>query len=96
MKPRYGRRDANEPELVRCLEPLGGLWVPAGPFDGWAWDRFRWHLCEIKDPRKEGWKDEFTPEQILLLAKLNPRGIPVRVLRTEADVLALMGARRSA
>ena len=60
MKPRYGRRDGNESSLLTSVEPLGGFWPPTGPFDGWLWDRRAWHLCEVKEPRKEGWQDEFT------------------------------------
>jgi len=90
------RRDANEAAILSGVDALGGLWIPAPPFDGWLWNRSGWQLCEVKDPRKEGWRDEFTPEQVLLMAKLRERRIPFHVLRTETDVLALMGARRSA
>jgi hypothetical protein len=75
---------------------LGGFWLPAPPFDGWLWNRRAWHLCEVKNPRKEGWRDEFTEDQRLLIIRLNERQIPFRVLRTEGDVLELMGARRCA
>jgi hypothetical protein len=90
------RRDANEPALLASVEALGGLWLPAGPFDGWLWDRRSWHLCEVKDPRKEGWRDEFTEDQRRLIIRLNERAAPFHVLRTEDDVLTLLGARRSA
>ena len=93
---RHGRRDANEAAILSSVEALGGLWIQAGPFDGWLWDRRAWHLCEVKDPRKEGRKHEFTVDQSLLILRLTERRIPVYVLRTEADVLALFGARRSA
>jgi hypothetical protein len=90
------RRDNNESPLVTRLEQLGGLWLPQGPFDGWAWGRGRWFLCEVKDPAREGHKDEFTPAQLLLIQKLNQRQIPWHKLRTEDDIYALMGARRTA
>jgi hypothetical protein len=90
------RRDANEATLLAGVEALGGLWLPAGPLDGWLWDRRAWRLCEVKQPRKEGWRDEFTEEQRLLIIRLNEYQAPFHVLRTEDDVLALMGARRSA
>jgi len=92
---RRARRDLNEPELVRCVEPLGGLWLSANRvcFDGWLWNRQCWNLCEIKQARKEGWKDEFTEDQHRLIIRLNERHVPYRVLRTQADVLALLGAR---
>jgi len=90
------RRDANESAILTCVEPLGGFWIAAPPFDGWLWDRSAWRLCEVKDPRREGWRSEFTDEQVKLLARLRERQIPVHVLRTEADVLSLLGAKRSA
>jgi hypothetical protein len=93
---RVARRDSNEAAILRCIEPLGGLWLQAGPFDGWLWDRRAWHLCEVKDPRKEGWKNEFTEDQHRLIIRLNERCVPLHVLRTEEDVLTLLGARASA
>jgi hypothetical protein len=93
---RAARRDANESAIMAPVSTLGGLWVPSGPFDGWLWDRSAWRLCEVKDPRKEGWASEFTADQTRLLIRLRERSIPVHVLRTQDDVLALMGARRTA
>ena len=95
--PRYAaRRDANESAILSPVEALGGLWLLGEPFDGWLWDRFRWHLCEVKRPDKEGWASEFTEAQIRLRIRLNERHVPYCVLRTEADVLALLGATVSA
>jgi hypothetical protein len=93
---RHGRRDRNEAQILTCVEPLGGFWLQAGPFDGWLWDRRAWHLCEVKRPDKQGWASEFTDEQQRLVIRLNERRIPYRVLRTEPDVLTLLGARQSA
>jgi hypothetical protein len=93
---RYGKRDANETALLTCVEPLGGLWIPSGPFDGWLWNRHEWHLCEVKAPCKQGWRSEFTEVQRRLILRLNERQVPFHVLRTEGDVLALVGARQSA
>lgn len=93
---RHGRRDSNEPALLRSVEPLGGFWLPTGPFDGWLWNRHTWNLCEVKRPDKEGWRSEFTDEQKLLIVRLNERRVPFHVLRTEADVLSLLGGRQSA
>jgi hypothetical protein len=93
---RAARRDDNEAAILSVVEPLGGLWLPAGPLDGWLWDRRAWHLCEVKRPDKEGWQHEFTDDQKRLIVRLNERHVPFRVLRTEADVLAVLSARRSA
>jgi hypothetical protein len=93
---RHGRRDSNESAILASVEPLGGFWLPTAPLDGWLWDRRAWHLCEVKRPDKEGWRSEFTDGQRRLVIRLNEHHVPYRVLRTEADVLAVMGARRSA
>jgi hypothetical protein len=93
---RAGRRDANESTILTVVEPLGGFWLPTGPFDGWLWDRSKWNLCEVKDPSKEGWKDEFTADQKKLIIQLNERQLPWHALRTEDDVLKLLNGRKSA
>ena len=95
---RAARRDSNEPGLLKLVAPLNGLWIPSGEitFDGILWNRRCWNLVEIKRPEREGRKNEFTDEQVRLMAKLKERGAPLEVIRTEDDMLALMGARRSA
>lgn len=93
---KHGRRDSNEKDILRFVEGLGGLWLPSGPLDGWLWDRNHWHLCEVKRPDKQGWKDEFTQEQKLLMVRLNARRARFHVLRTEDDVLELLNAKISA
>jgi hypothetical protein len=93
---RHGRRDSNESALLTAVEPLGGFWLPTGPLDGWLWNRSAWHLCEVKRPDKEGWRSEFTEEQQRLILRLNERHVPFHVLRTQADVLGLLGARQCA
>jgi hypothetical protein len=93
---RRQRRDNNESELVQLAEQLGATWIQAPPFDGFLFWRGRWHLCEVKRAEKEGWSSEFTPAQLLLIQKLKSRQVPWHVLRTEDDVYALLGARRTA
>lgn len=90
------RRDQNENDLVAAAEALGAVWVQAPPMDGWLHFRGVWHLCEVKDPKKQGWKSEYTEAQKLLLIRFSERGIKVNTLRTENDVFALLGARRCA
>jgi hypothetical protein len=96
MRRYAARRDSNEPALLANVEPLGGFWIPAPPFDGWLWDRRAWNLCEVKRPDKEGWASEFTDEQKRLIIRLRERQVPFHVLRTDAEVLSLLGARQSA
>lgn len=95
---RAARRDSNEPDLIKVAKALNGLWIPSGEitFDGILWNRRCWNLLEIKRPNKEGHKDEFTDDQVKLMIKLKEHGAPLQVIRTEDDMLALMGARRSA
>lgn len=93
---RAARRDSNEAAILTCVAPLNGLWIPSGPLDGWLWNRRCWNLCEIKRPDKQGWKNEFTDAQKNLVILLNERGVPFNTLRTETDVLRLMGATRTA
>jgi hypothetical protein len=95
--PRYAaRRDAVESDLISLAEGIGAVWLKSGPFDGWLWFRDRWHLCEIKDPKKNGWANEFTDDQLKMIIKLNERQIPLNILREEGDVFKLLGARRTA
>ena len=93
-KPRYAaRRDNNHGTLIQLATDIGALYVPDGPFDGWVKHRGRWHLIEVKDPKKEGWASEYTDNQVVLMA----RGIrPDAIWRTEDDVYRLMGVRRTA
>jgi len=90
------RRDNNHYELVSLAEQIGAFYMPDGPFDGWVHWRGAWSVIEIKNPNCEGHKDEYTPEQIRLMAKLKERGIKWEVWRTERDVFESLNARRTA
>lgn len=90
------RRDHNHHELVTVAEQIGVYWRGEGPFDGWCWWRGQWNLTEIKNPNCEGHKDEYTPQQIVIMAELKERGIPWWVWRTEFDVYRDLGAKRVA
>lgn len=90
------RRDNNHHDLVKLAEQLGAGWLPDGPFDGWTNWRGVWHLTEIKNPDCEGHKDEYTPDQIKLMAWLKERGIKWWVWRTPRDVFEHLGARQTA
>lgn len=90
------RRDNNESELIRSAEELGAYFIKGPPFDGWLWWRGKFHLCEVKDPQREGHASEYTEAQLLQIQKLRERNIPWHTLRTVEDVYRLMGARRTA
>lgn len=90
------KRDANENALVALAEQIGARWVQAPPLDGWVGWRGKWFPCEIKDPSREGHKDEFTAKQITFRARAKLAGLPFWTWRTERDVLESLGARVSA
>ena len=91
------KRDANEGPLIATAKSLGALaWALDEPTDwliGW---RGQWIPTEIKNPVQEGHADEYTPNQLRFRIKAKEHGLPIWIWRTEADVLASLGARRSA
>ena len=94
---RFTRRDRNEPELVTLATALGAWLIPTNwPTDFLCWSRDRWDLVEIKRPDKEGWKDEYTPKQKKFREKAQQIGARLVTWRTDADVYAHVGARRTA
>ena len=96
MMPRYAaRRDTVEPALLNAVKRCGGYWLKAPPLDGWVWHprTQEWLLVEIKDPSKEGHKDEFTEKQKELLADFEVRRIKLHVWRTQDDVIRDLGGR---
>lgn len=44
-------------------------------------------FAEVKDPKKEGWKNEFTAQQKLFLSDW--QGPEIKILRTIEDALSL-------
>lgn len=98
------RRDGNEHALIRTVEALGGFYLQTGPLDGWLHSRHAcascgapgWRLLEVKEPKREGHANEFTPEQRKLILRLNERQIPYHTIRTDADVYDLLNVRRTA
>ena len=83
---RRARRDVNEPALVKVIRQCGGQWLPLnvtdGP-DGVIGFHGRTELAEIKTEKgklKAG-QSEFIETW---------RGGPIYVLRTAADVVALL------
>lgn len=93
------RADNNRNALVELFQRLNGYWVPYAnkPFDGWALHaRFGYMPVELKDPKKEGWKDEYTPRQKKLMKQMTDAGAKWLVWRTEDDVYRAIGAQRTA
>lgn len=84
------RRDANEKPLVELARKIGIQWIYAGPLDGWAWciELEAWYPVEVKDPKKQGRKSEYTPAQIRFFDMCDQTGAPYYVWRTEQDVMA--------
>jgi hypothetical protein len=87
-RPQIHRIDGNHHELVEEWERLGGVFLKQPPFDGWIWHP-RWTAywpVEIKDPKREGHKNEYTPAQKKTMAELHARGATWLVWRTVEDV----------
>jgi hypothetical protein len=94
---RFTRRDRNEPELVTLATALGVWLIPTNwPTDFLAWFRDRWDLVEIKRPDKEGWASEYTPKQKAFREKAQQIGARLITWRTDDDVYAHVGGRRTA
>lgn len=88
--PRHAaRRDTCESEIIAAARQLGvRAWQLTTPVDWLVLVGGVWFPAEIKDPAKEGHKDEFTPaQQIFLTDAANSRG-PVLIWRTVNDMIA--------
>ena len=97
MKRYAARRDNVELELIRFARQLGAWLVQTDwPCDWILWWRGHWELVEIKDPEKEGHKDEFTPAQWEFRKEAQERGARLVIWRRDADVLATLNATRGA
>lgn len=89
MPRQAARRDACEPEIITAARKLGvRAWQLTTPVDWLVLVGGVWFPAEIKDPAKEGHKDEFTPQQqIFLTDAANARG-QVLIWRTVNDMVA--------
>lgn len=93
------RPDNNQKALVKLFVSVGGEWVSRAnkPFDGWGWHRgfggTNYLPIEIKNPDKEGHKDEYTQPQLKQMAKMRILGMKWLVWRTEQDVLNSVNVR---
>lgn len=91
---RAAKRDANEGKLVNLARSIGALcWPLDEPVDWLVWWRGSSHPTEIKNP--DG-KNRYTDHQVQFLMAARERTAVVWTWRTEADVLASLGARVAA
>ena len=85
--PKYAtKRDTVENEIFDALRQCGvDIYPTDKPFDAIAGFRGLSYLVEIKDPKKKGWKNEFTQDQLDFMSSW--RGSPVVVLRSVEDAI---------
>ena len=92
---RVHQNDKNAPEIVGCAQSLGVFMERLdAPTDYLAWISGNWYLVEIKDPKKEDWKSEFTSKQKAFNER-RPQGSVVLVWRTVEDVISHVNHIRS-
>jgi hypothetical protein len=88
---RNAKRDANEAGLVRLARQLGATWLSLSVADGpdgiLGWQGVN-YLVEVKTP-----KGKHKPGQIEFAASW--QGAPVHVVRTEEDLLHLLGVEKT-
>ncbi len=78
--------DSNQKELVEILRKRGfQVHQISKPFDLIVAKNGKSAIVEIKDPKKEGWKNEYTPAQKKFLASW--QGGPIITLRSLEDAL---------
>ncbi len=87
-RPQIHRIDRNHHELVAEWERLGGVFLKHPPLDGWLWLKHwnAYYPVEIKDPSREGHKDEYTPAQQKFIAEAKRLGAAYFTWRTKIDV----------
>lgn len=91
------RRDLNEPEILETAKALGGAWFEWPPLDGWLWHaKTGWIPVEIKQPRRKGKANEFTPAQLRFFEWCKANSARHLIWYTVTDVERDLGARRAA
>ena len=88
-RPQRHRKDKNEKPLLKLARAIGIQWFQAPPLDGWAWHMrlSAWYPVEVKDPKREGWVDEYTPAQRRFISMCEMTGAPYFTWRTDQDVM---------
>lgn len=88
MPSRYfDHRDANEAALMAVAAQMGAEFHRTPPFDGVILFRGAKRDVEVKDPAREGHKDEYTNLQRVWIERFKRHGIPLLVWRTVDDVV---------
>ena len=92
---RHARRvDRNQPEIVATLRACGWYWKDTSKLgdgfpDGLVAKHGRVWFVEIKDGAKVQSKQQLTPAQVREHAAFKASGVPVVILRSVDDALAL-------
>jgi hypothetical protein len=93
---RFARRvDGNHVEIVTALRAEGAFvqslaGVGVGVPDLLVGVRGRWLLVEVKDGSKISSAQALTPDQVTWHAAVTSRGLPVCVVRSVTEALALL------
>ena len=85
-------RDANEPEIIRRINALGGAWRACSRHeghDGWVLFRERWYKVEVKNPVK---KWTLTKAEKAEMVWTESNGGIYWILEYPADVDDMLGA----
>ena len=94
------RRDANHGSIRSALEAIGaGVYDAAGdgsPYDFLVFWRGNVYICEVKDGAKSASRRKLTVKEVQLHELARKHGVGVRIIETEDQALALVGARRMA
>lgn len=91
------RRDTNDAGLKELAEALGWWLIQTNePSDYLGGYRGVWHVVEIKDPKKQGHKHEFTTKQKEFHVEAYRRGMQILIWRTPEDVQISSKARATA
>jgi len=98
---RAAKTDANHAPILRALRATGAYVVDcshvgAGFPDAMAFFRGQCLLVEIKDGAKSPSRRRLTADQQVFHAEALARGVRIHVIHSEAEALALVGARVAA